>query len=396
MITKFGTLFAGHVDMENIGLAGTPVNDRIFSNNYLTTAYTRAEEMAQLMDDVGYDVLWLAEHHFQKEGYECIPNILMLGMHLTSMTKTLKIGSGFNVSTMWHPLRLAEDFATADLLTKGRIIFGVGRGYHTREVEVFGAPLLDQDSNRELFEEQIDIIFKAFNEDSFAHHGKYYTIPAKVPYRGYQLEEITLVPRPVNLPVECWQPIVSANPRGLNFMAKHGIKGVIGGGVAQGGASDKVVRAWQQTLADHGRQTKLGGDLLMGFSFHIADTKEKAIAEAEDFYYEDMKMFAPLNMRRGITPEQIELLGDPNKAPFAGLPQLKDDAKKGGWLCGPPDFIIEQLMKVQEMYPGLESVNVGNAIGTPHSVVMEQLERFGKEVMPEFKKQAKKAEPRTT
>ena len=80
---------------------------------------------------------------------------------------------------MWHPLRLAEDYATADILTGGRVIFGVGRGYHTREVETFGSPLLDQPANRELFEEQVDIIFKAFNNESFSHEGKHYTLPPR-------------------------------------------------------------------------------------------------------------------------------------------------------------------------------------------------------------------------
>ena len=124
---------------------------------------------------------------------------------------------------MWHPLRLAEDFAVADILTKGRTVFGVGRGYHTREVETFGAPMLDQEANRELFEEQVEIIFKAFNEEAFSHKGKHYTLPPAVPYRGYELKELTLVPRPVNRPVECWQPVVSASARGLDFMvqARH-------------------------------------------------------------------------------------------------------------------------------------------------------------------------------
>ena len=85
-------------------------------------------------------------------------------------------------------------------------------------------------------------------------------------------------------------------------------------------------------------------------------------------------------------------MGDPAKAPLIpDLPKIEDDAARGGWLCGPPDFIIEQLMKVQEMYPGLEHVNVGSAIGTPHSVVMEQLEMFGKEVMPKFTKHAEES-----
>jgi alkanesulfonate monooxygenase SsuD/methylene tetrahydromethanopterin reductase-like flavin-dependent oxidoreductase (luciferase family) len=190
-------------------------------------AFDISKEIAQLMDELGYDVLWGAEHHFQREGYECLPNLLMWSLWLAQHTKRLKFGCAFNVLTMWHPLRLAEDFAMVDILTNGRVIFGMGRGYHTREVETFGAPMLDDAANRELFEEQFDIILKAFNEASFSHRGKHYTLPPEVPYRGYQLQELTLVPRPVHRPVEVWQPIVSGTPRAFDFMAKHGIKGAI-------------------------------------------------------------------------------------------------------------------------------------------------------------------------
>jgi alkanesulfonate monooxygenase SsuD/methylene tetrahydromethanopterin reductase-like flavin-dependent oxidoreductase (luciferase family) len=72
-------------------------------------------------------------------------------------------------------LRLAEDYAMADILTGGRVIFGVGRGYHTREVETFGSPLLDQNANREMFEEGVEVLFKAFEGKPFSHQGKYYT-----------------------------------------------------------------------------------------------------------------------------------------------------------------------------------------------------------------------------
>ena len=80
---------------------------------------------------------------------------------------------------------------------------------------------------RPYFEEQTEIILKAFREESFAHRGKHYTIPPDVPYRGYQLREITVVPRPLRQPVEVWQPIVSGSARSIDFMAHHGIKGVI-------------------------------------------------------------------------------------------------------------------------------------------------------------------------
>src|SRR6266540_526873 len=305
MITKFDSLYAGHVDMDDIGYGGTAVNSRVFPNEHLVTTYAKARNLARLLDRCGYDTFWLAEHHFQREGYECIPNILLLALHLCHITKNIKIGCGFNIAPMWHPLRVAEDYATVDRLTGGRVIFGVGRGYHTREVETFGAPLLDQDANRALFEEQVEIIFKSFNQRAFSHQGKYYTLPPQVPYRGYELQEITLVPRPKTLPVECWQPVVSASPRALDFMAKHGIKGIIGGGAAQGGATEKVVHAFREARARAGRETELGGDLCIGFSFHIADSVEQGIKEATPFFEENIKMFAPLGFIPGLTPEQI-------------------------------------------------------------------------------------------
>ena len=240
MITKFGVLYAGCVDMGDIGYAGTPANERWLPDEQLATVFDKSASFAKTMDKLGFDTIWGAEHHFQREGYECIPNLLMLFVHLAHLTENLRFGCGFNINPMWHPVRLAEDYATADILTDGRVRFGIGRGYHSREVEVFGNPIIDQDANRELFEEQVEVMYKAFNQASFSHHGKHYDIPPAVPYRGYELEEITLVPRPKN-PVEWWQPVVSASERGLNFMAKYGIKGVIGGGAAPGGASDQVV-----------------------------------------------------------------------------------------------------------------------------------------------------------
>jgi alkanesulfonate monooxygenase SsuD/methylene tetrahydromethanopterin reductase-like flavin-dependent oxidoreductase (luciferase family) len=386
VITKFGSLFAGHVDLDDLGLDGTPVNDRRLPNEQLATVFDKTQAIAQLMDRLGYDTFWLAEHHFQHEGYECIPNILMLAVHLAHLTERIRFGCGFNILPMWHPLRLAEDFATADILTGGRVVFGIGRGYHTREVEAFGAPMRDPDANRELFEEQAEVIFRAFDEPAFSHQGKHYTIPPRVPYRGYELTEITLVPRPRHRPVECWQPIVSASPRGLEFMARHGIKGVIGGGAAAGGASEKVIAAWRETLARHGRETELGADLVIGFSVYVADSEEQAIREATPFFEENLKMFAPLGFVAGLTEEQIRATADPAQARTAGLPTLRDAVRAGSWLVGPPRRIVEQLMDVQARYPGLEQVNVGQPVGTPQRVILEQLTRFAEEVMPSFKR----------
>jgi alkanesulfonate monooxygenase SsuD/methylene tetrahydromethanopterin reductase-like flavin-dependent oxidoreductase (luciferase family) len=385
MLKQFDSSYAGHIDLENVGYGGTPVNDRRYPNEKLATALFKAEAMAKLMDRLGYGTYWMAEHHFQPEGTECIPNVLMMALHLTHLTKTLRIGCGFNITPMWHPLRLAEDYAMADILTNGRVVFGVGRGYHTREVESFGAPLLDQPANRELFEEQVDIIFKAFNEESFSHQGKHYTLPPEVPYRGYSLKELTLVPRPARLPVECWQPIQGGTQRALDFMAKHGICGVIGGGSAEGGAVHKSMVDFQAAYARAGRQIELGERMALGFQFYLADSVEQGMRVAAKYYEENMKMFGELRLVKALTDEQIEIMRDPKRAPGAKLPRIEDAVKAGGFLTGRPADVIEALKKLEQRYPGLDRVTVSLSVGVPLSEALEQLEWFARDVMPAFK-----------
>ena len=385
MITKFDSLFAGHIDMDNVGYSGIAVNDRLFGNDSLSGVFDKTSKIAKTMDAGGFNTFWMAEHHFQPEGYECLPNVLMLAVHLSHLTSNIKLGCGFNIAPMWHPLRLAEDYATADILTGGRTVFGVGRGYHTREVESFGSPLLDQPANRNLFEEQVDIMFKAFHNESFSHKGENYVIPPEVEYRGYDLKEITLVPRPVNTPVECWQPIQSATPRGMDFMAKHGISGIIGGGSSEGGAMVNAMNAFRDAYQRVGTELELGEKLSIGFHYHIADPKEKAMAEVAGYYEENLKMFGPLRLVRALSEEQIEIMGDPLLAPTADLPKVEDAVAAGGVLAGPPDLIIEQLKELENLYPGLDRVSVSHPMGTPETVITEQLQQFSEEVMPAFK-----------
>jgi len=383
MIEKFSSLYAGHIDLGEMGEDTTPVNDRFYSNEELASVFTKSEALALCMDKLGYDTLWFAEHHFQREGYECIPNILMLAVHLSHLTQNLRFGCGFNITPMWHPLRLAEDFAVADILTKGRVTFGVGRGYHTREVESLGGPMLDQNANREIFEEQVDIVFKAFHEASFSHQGEHYALPPDAPYRGYQLKELTLVPRPFNTPVECWQPIVSATQRGLDFMVKHGIKGIIGGGSAL--LAEGSVRAFQEAHARAGIETELGENLCFGISFHLAETQEQAVAQARPFYEEHAKMFGPLGFLGRLSDEQIAALGERGGVTKAGIATLEDSCSAGAWYCGPPSGLVERLQELGERFPGLTAVNVQSSMGTPQAIMVEQLEWFARDVMPAFR-----------
>jgi alkanesulfonate monooxygenase SsuD/methylene tetrahydromethanopterin reductase-like flavin-dependent oxidoreductase (luciferase family) len=383
MITKFVTVYPGHIDLPDMGQDTTPANERRYANDELAGVFEKTEAVARQMDALGYDTLWLAEHHFQHEGYECIPNILMLAVHLAHVTQRLRIGCGFNITPMWHPLRLAEDFAVADILTKGRTVFGVGRGYHTREVETFGAPMLDQEANRELFEEQVEIIFKAFNQESFSHKGKHYTLPPAVPYRGYELKELTLVPRPVNRPVECWQPVVSASARGLDFMVRHGIKGAVGGGAAT--MAEGPIQAYRDAAARAGKNLALGENLTVGIFFHLANTREQAIREMTPYYEEHVKMFAPLGFVPGVTPQQVAAAARRGGWDAGGVPKLDHYMKLGSWFAGTSEQLIEHLKKLEARYPGMQHINLSTSMGTPKAVMLEQFQRVAEEVMPAFR-----------
>src|ERR1700720_2415813 len=353
MINKFMTVYAGHIDIPDHGQNATPANDRRYSNDQLASVFDKTEAIAKVMDEYGYDTLWLAEHHFQHEGYECLPNILMCAVHLAHVTKKLRIGCGFNIAPMWHPLRLAEDYATADILTKGRTVFGVGRGYHNPEGE------------------------------TFSHKGKHYTLPPEVPYRGYQLKELTLVPRPVNMPVECWQPIVSASRRGIEFMLRHGIRGLVGGGAAT--MAEGPIQAYQRVANSMGRNLKLGEGLAIGVSFYLAKTREQAIREMLPYYEEHVKMFAPLGFVPGITPAQVEAAARRGGWDAAGVPTLDHYLKLGSWFAGTPDDLVAHLKSFEERYPGMQHINLSPPLTTPKDKMVEQYRMVGELVMPHFR-----------
>ena len=377
MIKDFSVLYVGNIDLDNVGLDGTPANDRRYSNDRVVESMETATQVAQLMDELGFYALWMAEHHFQHEGYETIPNLMMMGLHLASKTTRLKLGAAFNVVPAWNPLRLAEDFAMVDHLTNGRVIFGVGRGYQSREVETLGAPLTDNDANREYFEEQMEIIFKAFNEESFSHKGKYFTIPAEAEFRGYDVKEITLVPRPKTLPVEMWQPIVSG--RSIDFIARNGIKGVVG--LTGEKLVTEVFEQYQQACARHGRDLIPGQDLALELGFYLAGSQKEAMNKLRPYHDERYKWFAPFGFVR-YADEEGRSWGTPG-AP-ARTPRIEDGVEQKAWVCGTPQEFIDLLRELEEKYPGLEHIILHWAEGMPREEFMEQLRMFAADVIPAF------------
>jgi alkanesulfonate monooxygenase SsuD/methylene tetrahydromethanopterin reductase-like flavin-dependent oxidoreductase (luciferase family) len=225
----------------------------------------------------------------------------------------------------------------------------------------------------------MEVLWKCFDQESWSHHGKHYDIPPAVPYRGYELSEVTCVPRPIHRPVEIWQPIASGKT--LEYIAARGIKGMItlnGERIV-----DQIFHAYRDAAAGAGRRLALGEDLCWGVGFYLADTEEEAIRRLEPSHDERYKWFAPFGFVRYANED-----GRPWGAPGAParVPTLREGIAQKAWLCGPAGKIIDSIREFESRYPGLEQVMLHWPEGTPAAEFHQQLARFAREVMPAFRR----------
>src|SRR5215207_6617449 len=230
---RTGVFVSGGVEMPDAGAGPPRPTDRRASQAEVWSATLQILAMGEASERLGYDVFWLTEHHFQHEGYEVVPNGILFAASLAERTRRIKLGTMFNIVPQWHPLRLAEDFAYLHNISGGRAIFGVGRGTVPREAETLGSRIgsfdnpdqADADAlNREQFDEGIEVIRAAFENESFKFGGRHYSFPPPgIPDRGGQVELLTLVPRPLH-PIEWWQAVTS--PPTLEAVPRKGFGGV--------------------------------------------------------------------------------------------------------------------------------------------------------------------------
>lgn len=139
-----------------------------------------ALEDAVLADEMGFDSIWLAEHHFSP--YGILGNPLMFASAIAQRTKRIKIGTAVMVVPFYSPIRLAEDAALVDLMSGGRLMMGIGRGYQPIEFAGFG---IDPASSIERYNEIVDILRLAWTQENWSYEGKH-----------YQYRDITIYPRP--------------------------------------------------------------------------------------------------------------------------------------------------------------------------------------------------------
>jgi probable F420-dependent oxidoreductase len=135
---------------------------------------------AQLAESVGFDSCFFGEHHQDRDGF--LPSPLIVATAVAAHTRRLKVGTSVILLPLHHPVRVAEDVITLDLVSKGRVILGVGIGYQPADFRAFSVPMEDRAGR---FEEGIAILRRAWAGEPFSFHGKHYT-----------LEEVQVLPRP--------------------------------------------------------------------------------------------------------------------------------------------------------------------------------------------------------
>jgi luciferase family oxidoreductase group 1 len=166
--------------------------------------YRRALERVDIMDQGGYDAVWLAEHHFST--YSVCPSVHLMGMHIADRTKNIRIGTGVSLAAFYHPLRLAEEVALLDNLSGGRVNWGAGRGFDRTEMENFQVPI---EESYDRFRENFEIVLKAWGEGSFTHNGAHHTF-----------NDVEVLPKPLQEPMPVW--LAASTQTAVDWAAEQG------------------------------------------------------------------------------------------------------------------------------------------------------------------------------
>jgi len=370
---RFGTFFFGTVDMPDAGLDGPPAHARRFTQADYLAVYRDLTVYAQKAEELGFESMWTAEHHFQNHGFEVVPNVILLNAVLAQRTRRLRFGSLVHVLTTWHPVRFAEDYALADVLSGGRLMCGLGRGTEPRESNPFGVNVgwnadADDVRNREVFEEQVAIFKAATGQEQFSFRGQHYVFPPDgLEFRDEPVTSLPLVPRPAQTPVRIYQAVSSDETMQYAARERHVA-------VFWQVPRDRLGSTWgryQQLVEEfHGVTLRPGEDRMLVVNLHIGDSTEAAMRAARPGHDELRKLIWP-----NIVKKNPALQGRP-------APSLEDSMASGAWLVGTAEAVRDQLLEWQADL-GVEYLTIfPHFPGMRQRDTLTQLERFQTEIMP--------------
>ena len=330
-----------------------------------TDAFEQAFDQVDAAERYGLDAMWLAELHVDP-ARSVLASPMTIASAIAARTRRIKIGIAVQVLPLCHPLRIAEEAATVDQISDGRLIFGVGRSGLPRTYEAYGVPYAE---SRDRFAETLQIIERAWSQPRFSFEGKY-----------HRFDDVAIAPKPRQKPLPPIR-VAASSPDTFSAIGRLGYPIFVmpRGTFADMAAPIESYRAAYSAAGHPGR-----GQVYMRVPLYVAETYERARAEPEPsimhFFREQAARLRASANRAGTSASE----GRAERA--AMLDTLTyDDAIRGKIIIGTPDMVADQLHGLQETL-GLDGIlaelNTGGRI--PHDCVVRALQLLCQEVMPRF------------
>ena len=330
-------------------------------------------EQIELADQLGLDEVWVGEHRFSRHGL--VSGVWSFLGQVAARTKHVRIGTAVVVLPLHNPVLVAEEAAMVDVLSGGRLNFGIGAGYQRQEFDGVG---VDINESRERFTEAVDVIIKAWTEERLTYHGKYTNV-----------DDLWVLPKPLQQPYPPLFQAVSTSPASIEFAASRRIQVIAGGPTDILGQAPQVIQSWRDKM-DQFEHPHAHLDPPMSKAIYVAPTMEEAERDPvglEDFSSRILRSVGangaaigmPIDANGNIPPgyehwanrqQDRDRRDDPG---HAGLPPLR----------GTPEVVIERLKETQAA--GINHVfGAFGFPGLPHEKVMRSIELFATQVMPHF------------
>ncbi len=342
-----------------------------------------------LAEELGFEAIWLGEHHFGPYGVGDVPNPILLGADLAARTSTIRIGQMANIAPWWHPIRLAEDLAILDNMTQGRIDVGFGRGvwpYEGPQFHPHADPRKDSE-NRELFAETVEIVREIWTSEYFSHNGTNYRFPAEDTVFSHPLyppnpawqdgESVTklrVTPRPYQQPhPPLWMTV--STDRSVSTAAELGLKACYWQPPALRIRQRMELYAKVRSERE-GRPFAVGEDQAVMRSTYVASSMAEARRDAEAGIMSSFVFNDPFRGRQVFTnPDEVL------------DPEVKldwDFLEPRTLLVGSPEQVVEKVHELQDVC-NLDYLLIEfSHMGMPLRKSLKNLETFATKVMPHF------------
>jgi alkanesulfonate monooxygenase SsuD/methylene tetrahydromethanopterin reductase-like flavin-dependent oxidoreductase (luciferase family) len=319
------------------------------SERSFATLYGDSLEQVELAEALGFDSIWLTEHHFTDDGY--LPAMLPAAAAIAARTKRVTIGTFVLLAPFQHPLKLAEDAAVVDVISNGRLRLGLGQGYRQEEFDGFGVPRAER-LGRTL--ETIEILKLAWTGQRFSFDGKY-----------FHFKDVRVLPTPASHPYPelLWGAGV---PKAIRRAAKMGLSFACVGGRKEMGIYTEALKEAGRNPADF--------SLVNSRVVYIAATAQQAWKEVGDaLMYQAQHYGKWLSAAAGTSDmSQVLIRPDPER--------LKRTS-----ILGPPEEVRARITAIIESGPITDLITVAQLPGLDPAKARRSLERFGREVLPAFK-----------